>query len=107
MFPGACMHENAEANIQQDMEKCKAALREGRWEELRTLVLAIAAKARRAQEVGETAVSKASDRSYRATLSSAVTRLERGKPWGGASYNIILLSYTLSPPPPPPQPFLK
>ena len=43
------------------------------------LVLAIAAKARRALEVGETAVSKASDHTYKATLSSAVSRLEKGK----------------------------
>ena len=48
------------------------------WEELRRLVLAIAAKARRALEVGEAAVAKASDRTYKATLSTAVTGLERG-----------------------------
>ena len=60
------------------MEKCLTAMRRGKLEELRKLVLAIAAKARRAQEVGETAVSKASDHTYKATLHSAVTRLERG-----------------------------
>ena len=69
----------AEANIQQDMEKCQAAIRSRKWEELRRLVLSIAAKSRRALEVGEAAVSKASDHAYKTTLSSAVDRLEKGK----------------------------
>lgn len=60
------------------MEKCQAAMQAGKWEELRKLVLAIAAKARRALEVAETAVAKASDHSYRAALSTAVARLDKG-----------------------------
>lgn len=68
-----------EANIQQDMGKCQAAMRDRKWEELRRLVLSIAAKSRRALEVGEAAVSKASDHTYKTTLSSAVARLEKGK----------------------------
>ena len=72
----------AEANIQKDMEKCQDAMQRGKWEELRRLVLAIAAKARRALEVAEMAVSKASDHTYKTTLSSAVARLDKGQqPW--------------------------
>lgn len=69
----------AEANIQLDMGKCQVAMQSGKWEELRRLVLATAAKARRALEVGETAVAKASDHTYKVTLSSAVARLEKGE----------------------------
>ena len=61
------------------MEKCQAAIRSRKWEELRRLVLAIAAKARRALEVGEAAIAKASDHTYKTTLTSAVARLEKGE----------------------------
>lgn len=42
-------------------------------------MLGIAAKARRALEVGEAAVLKASDKSYKTALSKALKQLENGK----------------------------
>ena len=60
------------------MAKCKDAMQKKDWEELRRQVLAIAAKARRALEVSEAAVANAYDRTYKATLSTAVARLEKG-----------------------------
>ena len=68
-----------EANIKGDMAKCRDAIQNRKWEELQSLVQAIAAKARRALEVGEIAVEKASDQTYKVTLSAAVRRLERGE----------------------------
>lgn len=60
------------------MERCQSAIHHRKWEELRRLVVAIAAKARRALEVGETTVSAASDHAYKIKLSSAVAKLEQG-----------------------------
>lgn len=60
------------------MEKCRIAIQKGNWSELNGIVQGIAAKARRVMEVGKTAVQNASDHTYKATLSSAVHRLEKG-----------------------------
>ena len=68
----------SEANIQENINKCKAAIRNRKWEDLCRLVRAIVAKCWRALEVGETAVRRASDHSYKTTLSNAVKRLEKG-----------------------------
>lgn len=69
---------STEANIQQDMAKCRDAIQSGNWVELNGIVQGIAAKARRILEVGQTAVKNASDDSYKNTLSKAVHRLEKG-----------------------------
>ena len=67
-----------EANIQQDMAKCRDAIQSGNWVELNGIVQGIAAKARRILEVGQTAVKNATDHSYKNTLFKAVHRLEKG-----------------------------
>ena len=69
---------NVEENIRQDMEKCRTAIQNGNWSELSGIVQGVAAKARRVMEVGRTAVQNASDPTYKATLSAAVHRLEKG-----------------------------
>ena len=69
---------SSEANIQEDMAKCQGAIKRGNWAALHELVMKIAGKAWRVQEVGENAVDKASDCTYKAALSSAVARLEKG-----------------------------
>ena len=69
---------NSEANIQQDMARCRDAIQSGRWAELVGIVQGIAAKAWRIVEVGKTTVENASDHSYKTALSKPVERLERG-----------------------------
>lgn len=69
---------NSEANIQQDMARCRDAIQDGKWEELIRIVKGIAAKAGRIVEVGRATVEGASDKSYKIALAKAVENLERG-----------------------------
>ena len=69
---------HSEANIQQDMARCRDAIQNGRWSELIGIVQGIAAKAQRIVEVGRATIENASDQSYKTALSEAVEALERG-----------------------------
>ena len=69
----------AEANIHQDMTKCRDAVRGGSWPLLRSLVQGVAAKARRVADIGRMAADQATEPWKREAISSARARLERGE----------------------------
>ncbi len=67
-----------EATIQQDIDRCRGAVKHRNWEVLNELVTRITSKARRAHEVGENALAKATDHTYKHSLSQALDQLDKG-----------------------------
>ena len=60
------------------MSKCRGAIKHKNWPFLHDLALKIAAKARRAHEVGENALAKATDHTYKVSLLEALAQLDKG-----------------------------
>ena len=69
---------DTEAKIHQDMTKCRDAVRARDWPLLRTLVQGVAAKAKRAADIGKMAADQATESWRREAISAAGTRLENG-----------------------------
>ena len=68
-----------EANIHQDMTKCRDAVKDKNWPLMRMLVQGVAAKAKRVAEVGRLAVEQAQEPGKKAAITAAVARLEHGQ----------------------------
>ena len=68
-----------EANIHQDMTKCRDAVRAQNWPQLKVLTQGVAAKARRVADIGKMAADQATECWKRDAISAARTRLENGR----------------------------
>ena len=67
-----------EANIYQDMTKCRDAIKNKNWSVLKVLVQGIAAKAKRVAEIGKMAADQAKEPRKKERITAAVRRLEKG-----------------------------
>lgn len=68
----------AEANIHQDMVKCRDAVRDGNWPLLRMLTQGVAAKAKRVADIGRIAADQVQEPWKKKALAVAGTKLENG-----------------------------